>query len=75
MVDPKFPNGPPDMFICGDDEGAKKTVSDITKSFGWGVIDAGKIDGSRLTEPLCILWVEYGLKTGTWSHAYKLLRK
>jgi predicted dinucleotide-binding enzyme len=75
MVDPKFPGGPPDMFICGDDEGAKKTVAEITKSFGWGVIDTGGIEGARLLEPLCIIWVGYGIKTGTWNHAYKLLRK
>ncbi|MBI3725325.1 DNA-binding protein, partial [bacterium] len=38
-------------------------------------IDAGGIDASRLLEPLCILWVNYGIATGTWNHAYKLLRK
>jgi 8-hydroxy-5-deazaflavin:NADPH oxidoreductase len=75
MVDPKFSEGRPDMFICGDDAGAKATVAEITKSFGWGVIDAGGLDGSRLIEPLCILWVDYGLKTGTWNHAFKLLTK
>jgi 8-hydroxy-5-deazaflavin:NADPH oxidoreductase len=26
MVDPKLPGGPPDMWIAGDDEAAKKTV-------------------------------------------------
>jgi len=75
MIDPKFPGGPPDMFLAGDDAGAKKTVSDITKSFGWGVIDVGGLEGARLTEPLCILWVGYGIATGTWDHAFKLLRK
>ena len=75
MVDPKFPGGQPDMFLCGDDDDAKKTVGEITRSFGWGVIDCGGIDKSRLLEPLCILWVDYGIKTGTWNHAYKLLRK
>lgn len=75
MIDPKFPGGPPDMFICGDDKGAKGTVAEITKSFGWGVIDLGGIDGSRISEPLCLLWVGYGIATNTWNHAFKLLRK
>jgi predicted dinucleotide-binding enzyme len=75
MVDPKLPNGPPDMFVCGDDAPAKATVSEITKSFGWGVVDVGGIAGSRLLEPMCLLWVGYGFATGTWSHAFKLLRK
>jgi predicted dinucleotide-binding enzyme len=74
MVDPKFPGGPPDMFICGEDASAKQVVAGFCKSFGWGVVDAGGIDGARLLEPLCILWVDYGLRTQTWNHAFKLLR-
>jgi len=74
MVDPKFPGGPPDMFICGDDASAKQVVAGICKNFGWGVVDVGGIEGARLLEPLCILWVEYGLRTQTWNHAFKLLR-
>ncbi len=75
MVHPDFPGGPPDMFICGNDEEAKKTVTGILKDFGWPAIDVGGIEGARLLEPLCILWVGYGIRTGTWNHAFKLLRK
>jgi predicted dinucleotide-binding enzyme len=75
MVKPDFPGGPPDMFICGNDADAKKTTTEICTAFGWPTIDIGGIEGSRLLEPLCILWVGYGLKTGTWNHAFKLLRK
>lgn len=75
MVDPEFPGGPPDMFICGEDASAKQVVAGFCKQFGWGVVDAGGIAGARLLEPLCILWVEYGLKTQSWNHAFKLLRR
>ncbi|HEX4966838.1 MAG TPA: NAD(P)-binding domain-containing protein [Thermoanaerobaculia bacterium] len=75
MVHPDFPGGPPDMFIAGNDEGAKKTVTGILDDFGWSTIDTGGIEGARLLEPLCILWVGYGMRTGTWNHAFKLLRK
>jgi predicted dinucleotide-binding enzyme len=75
MVHPDFPGGPPDMFICGNDDGAKQTVTGILKDFGWPAIDIGGIEGARLLEPLCILWVGYGIRTGTWNHAFKLLRK
>ena len=75
MVDPQFPGGPPDMFLCGNDEGARATVSKICQDFGWAVIDLGGIEQSRLLEPLCILWVLYGVRTGSWDHAFKLLRK
>ena len=75
MVDPQLPGGPPDMFICGNDAEAKATVTRICADFGWPAMDIGGIEGSRLLEPMCILWVLYGLRTGSWDHAYKMLRK
>ena len=75
MVNPDFPGGPPDMFICGNDAHARGEVADICSRFGWGVVDIGGIEGARLLEPLCILWVTYGLESNTWDHAFKLLRK
>jgi 8-hydroxy-5-deazaflavin:NADPH oxidoreductase len=72
---PAFPGGPPDMFICGNDDAAKQTVTDILTAFGWATIDIGGIQGARLLEPLCLLWVGYGAQTGTWNHAFKLLRR
>ena len=74
MVNPKFPGGPPDMFICGNDDGAKRQVTKICSTFGWPTIDIGGIEGARLLEPLAMLWVTYGVRSGSWSHAFKLLR-
>jgi predicted dinucleotide-binding enzyme len=75
MFQPDFPCGPPVMFICGDDDSAKRTVTGILTDFGWSTIDIGGIEGSRLLEPMCVLWVGYAFKTGTYNHAFKLLRK
>ena len=75
MFKPDFPGGPPDMFICGNDAGAKRTVTDILKDFGWPAIDIGGIEGSRLLETLCVLWVGYAMSSGSTNHAFKLLRK
>jgi predicted dinucleotide-binding enzyme len=75
MFRPSFPGGPPDMFICGNDERAKTTVGTILKDFGWGVVDLGGIEGSRYLEAMCIVWVLYGFRTNSWNHAFKLLRK
>jgi hypothetical protein len=76
MVQPKFPDGVPDMFLCGNDAAAKQTVGDICTAFGWPpVIDLGGIEMSRYLEPLALIWIVYGFKTNTWSHAFKLLRK
>jgi len=75
MVHPDFPGGPPDMFLCGNEAGAKETVTGICREFGWPVIDIGGIEGARLLEPICILWVLYGIRTNSLNHAFKLLRK
>jgi hypothetical protein len=75
MFRPTFPGGPPDMFICGNHEEAKRKVEGILKEFGWGVVDLGGIEASRYLEPMCMAWVLYGVRTNTWNHAFKLLRK
>lgn len=76
MFRPTFPNGPPDMFICGNDEDAKRTVAQILLDFGWpSVIDIGGIEGSRELESLCVLWVKSGLKLQNWDIGFKLLHK
>ncbi len=75
MVNPRFPGGPPDMFICGDDAGAKRTAAEICEGLGWPAVDVGGIDASRMLEPLALLWITHGFRTGTWAHAWKLLRK
>jgi hypothetical protein len=43
--------------------------------FGWNTVDSGTIESSRYLEGMCLVWVLYGLATGTWNHAFKLLRK
>jgi 8-hydroxy-5-deazaflavin:NADPH oxidoreductase len=75
MFKPELAGGPPDMFICGNDEGAKKKVSALLADFGWGVIDLGGIEASRYLEGMCMVWVLHGFRSGTWNHAFKLLRK
>jgi len=75
MFRPNFPDGPPDMFIAGNDTTAKQRVTDILHSFGWGVVDLGGIESARYIEPLAMVWIAYGFKTRTWDHAFKLLRK
>lgn len=75
MFRPEFPGGPPTMFICGNDEEAKQTVSKILASFGWEAVDIGNIEGSRLLEPLAMLWMTHYFRTNNGQHAFKLLRK
>ena len=72
---PQLPGGPPDMFIGGNDADAKKLVSQVCEAFGWGVIDLGGIEASRLLEPMCMVWVLHGVLSGSWVHAFKMLHK
>ena len=75
MFRPQFPGGPPDMFICGNDEAAKRTVTGILTDFGWPTADLGGIEAARYLEALAMVWILYGFRTNTWTHAFKLLRK
>ena len=75
MVNPQFAGGRPTMFICGNDAGAKKTVTQILDEFGWDTEDMGAVEAARAIEPLCMLWCIPGVGKGDWSpHAFKLLR-
>ncbi|HEX6790482.1 MAG TPA: NAD(P)-binding domain-containing protein [Candidatus Krumholzibacteria bacterium] len=75
MVDPKFKEGKPTMFICGDDAAAKQTVAGILEQFGWEVDDMGPADAARAIEPLAILWCIPGFTQNDWGQrAFKVLR-
>jgi predicted dinucleotide-binding enzyme len=73
MVDPHFGGVPPTMFIAGDDDSAKAQVAQLLEETGWESSDLGGIEASRYLEPMCIAWVRHGLRTGTWTHAFKVL--
>jgi len=73
MVNPEFKGARPTMFICGNDEGAKKSVTGILEQFGWETADMGKAEAARAIEPLCMLWCIPGFLRNDWKHAFKLL--
>jgi predicted dinucleotide-binding enzyme len=76
MVNPDFGDDTkPTMFICGNNDDAKKKVHEILEKFGFEVEDMGKVESARAIEPLCILWCIPGFLRNEWSHAFKLLKK
>ena len=76
MVNPEFGDDTkPTMFICGNNDDAKKKVHEILEKFGFEVEDMGKVESARAIEPLCILWCIPGFLRNEWSHAFKLLQK
>jgi predicted dinucleotide-binding enzyme len=76
MINPNFrDNTKPTMFICGNNDDAKKKVYEILEKFGFEIEDMGKAESARAIEPLCILWCIPGFLSNEWAHAFKLLRK
>jgi predicted dinucleotide-binding enzyme len=75
MVDPDFGGQKPSMFICGNNNDAKKDLTTILHKFGWEVEDMGAAESARAIEPLAMLWCIPGMRDGKWSHAFKLLKK
>ena len=73
MVNPKFADGPPTMFICGNDATAKQTVAGVLEQFGCETLDLGGVEAARAIEPLCILWCIPGFLRNEWTHAFRVL--
>jgi 8-hydroxy-5-deazaflavin:NADPH oxidoreductase len=74
MIDPSFKAGKPTMFICGNDEGAKRTVTGLLTELGWDTADMGSVEAARAIEPLCMLWCIPGFVHDQWTHAFALLK-
>jgi predicted dinucleotide-binding enzyme len=75
MINPRYQQGTPTMFLCGDNAQAKAQVSEIVEQFGWEPFDCGGIIASRAIEPLCMLWCIPGFARNQWTHAFKLLTR
>lgn len=72
MVDPSRVAGRHDVFVSGDDAGAKARAVELLRSFGWErPIDLGDITTARGTEMLLPIWVRLyaALQTGDFIFA------
>ena len=76
MIDPTRVRGSHSIFVCGNDEGAKKTVHDLLVDFGWkDIIDLGDITRSRGTEAYLLLWLDLWQKLGTPDFNLSIVRR
>lgn len=75
MVNPDFGGVKPTMFICGNDERAKKQTGEILTAFGWEIEDMGAAEGARAIEPLAMLWCIPGFRQNRWAHAFHMLKR
>ena len=66
MVDPSLVGEDTDMFVAGNDEGAKGEVTDLLRDFGWRrILDLGDVAAARGMEMYLPLWLRLWQATGT----------
>lgn len=77
MFKPQFIEGPPTMFISGNDVEAKEQVIKLLNSFGWpDVIDLGDIENSRYLEPLLMIRMVHAINNGGWiAPAFRFIQQ
>jgi hypothetical protein len=76
LVDPRYGPDHIDTFICGDDDEAKRTVTELAESIGLEVVDAGPLTNAALVESLGQLWAQLAYPLGMGQDiAFKLLRR
>lgn len=75
MVNPSLVHGDSDLFICGNDAGAKRKVVEVLRTFGWkDPIDMGNISNARGTEALMPIWMRLWGVFGTPHFNYKMVK-
>ena len=72
MVNPRMLSESHNIFICGNDAGAKTKVCSLLTSFGWKdeeILDLGDITAARGAEMVLPLWLRImgALKTGSFN--------
>jgi 8-hydroxy-5-deazaflavin:NADPH oxidoreductase len=77
MVEPGLVPGDHNIFVAGDDDGAKADVRALLESFGWPadrVIDLGGVDAARALEMYLPLWLRLFQAAGTPHVNIQLMR-
>jgi 8-hydroxy-5-deazaflavin:NADPH oxidoreductase len=77
MVEPSKVPGEHDVFVCGNDDGAKAEVVELLESFGWpreSIVDVGDITGARGTEMYVALWLRLYFAAGSGRFNIKVVR-
>lgn len=77
MVNPALVPGDHNLFIAGDDDGAKREVAALLETFGWPaerIVDLGGIEAARGMEMYLPLWLRLFQAAGTRHINIALLR-
>jgi NADPH-dependent F420 reductase len=74
LVEGQVAGQPLDVFLAGDDEGAKETVAQLVRDGGLRAIDAGPLERARQLEGIGFLHITLQQQLGTgFSSAVKIL--
>lgn len=76
MVNPKLLPEPTNIFLNGNDGGAKSEIKKLLTTFGWNendIIDMGDISTARGTEQLLPIWVRLWGALGTPIFNFKIV--
>lgn len=77
MVDPARVPGEHDVFLCGNDEGAKGDVVGFLESFGWPrerVVDLGDLTAARGMEAYLVFWLSLRGVVGSGDFNIRFVR-
>lgn len=77
MVNPRMLNDIHQVYVSGNDAGAKNTVREILHSFGWmdeEIMDLGDISTSRGTEMILPLWIRIYSATKNGAFNLKIVK-
>jgi predicted dinucleotide-binding enzyme len=77
MVDPARVAGEHDVFVCGNDDAAKRQVGELLQSFGWpadSIVDLGDITAARGTEAFLAFWIRVRGVVGSGDFNIRVVR-
>jgi 8-hydroxy-5-deazaflavin:NADPH oxidoreductase len=77
MTHPSLLSSDSNVFMAGNDAGAKAAVTNLLKEFGWkesDVVDMGDITGARSIEVMLLPWLRLYNITGNGAFNFKIVR-
>jgi 8-hydroxy-5-deazaflavin:NADPH oxidoreductase len=77
MVDPASLGEETNLFICGNERGAKARVIEVLETFGWlsgDIVDLGDLTAARGMEAYVLLWVSMMQALGTPAFNIRIVR-
>lgn len=76
LYDVQFNSVKADGFLCGNDPGSKKIVTQLAEEVGLRAVDVGELRNAELLESMAKLWIALAHQEGVGPNiAFKLLQR